>query len=29
MMDLGVVYKSGYVVLALSILSTSLVWLFV
>ena len=29
MMDLGVVYKSGYVVLALSILSTSLVWVFV
>jgi succinate dehydrogenase / fumarate reductase cytochrome b subunit len=26
MMDLGVVYKSGYIVLALSILSTLLVW---
>ena len=29
MMDLSVVYKSGYVVLALSILSTLLVWLSV
>ena len=29
MMGLGVVYKSGYVVLILSILSTSLVWLSV
>ena len=29
MMDLGVVYKSGYAVLVLSILSTSLVWIFV
>ena len=28
MMDLSVVYKSGYVVIFLSISSTSLVWLF-